>query len=50
MSNIKLYTTREVADILRVCELHVRNQINSGKIAAYKEGRKGGFIIFKKTL
>ena len=41
----KILLTREVADILRVGEDHVRNLIRTGKLKAYKEGRRGGFRI-----
>lgn len=40
---MEILKTEEVAKILRVSPLHVRNLINAGRIKAYKEGRKGGF-------
>jgi len=36
MINTVLFTTREVADILKIKETTVRNQIKLGKIAAVK--------------
>ena len=41
--NLNILKTKEVADILRVSPLYVRLLVNSGRIKAYKEGRKGGF-------
>jgi len=43
----KLLTTKEVAEILRVSEQHVRSLMNKGLIKAYKEGRKGGYRTYE---
>ena len=42
---IELLTTREVAVILRLSEMHVRKLINTKILNGYKEGRKGGFRV-----
>lgn len=42
---VKLLTTREVAEGLRISEEHTRELIHVGKIVAYKEGRRGGYRI-----
>lgn len=42
---LKLFNTHEVADLLRVSEMHVRNMIKTGRLRGYKEGRKGGCRI-----
>ena len=42
---MNILLTNEVAKILRVGEDHVRNLIRTGKLKAYKEGRRGGFRI-----
>lgn len=41
----KLLLTKEAADILRVSEEYLRTLIRRRKIAAYKEGRRGGYRI-----
>jgi excisionase family DNA binding protein len=41
----KIYTTEEVAKILRVSDEHVRAAVRKGFLKAYKEGRKGGYRI-----
>lgn len=41
----KLLLTKEAADILRVSEEYLRLLMRQKKIAAYKEGRRGGYRI-----
>jgi len=41
----KLLLTKEAAKILRVSEEYLRSLIRSKKVAAYKEGRRGGYRI-----
>ncbi|MBN3038435.1 MAG: helix-turn-helix domain-containing protein [Candidatus Omnitrophica bacterium] len=41
----KLLLTKEAADILRISEEYLRSLIRNKKIAAYKEGRRGGYRI-----
>ena len=41
----RILLTKEVAQILRVSEEHVRNLIRQKHINAYKEGHRGGFRI-----
>ncbi len=41
----KLLITKEAAGILRVSEEYLRSLIRQKKIAAYKEGRRGGYRI-----
>jgi len=41
----KLLLTKEAAGILRVSEEYLRSLIRRKKIAAYKEGRRGGYRI-----
>ncbi len=41
----KLLLTKEAANILRVSEEHLRSLIRDKRIAAYKEGRRGGYRI-----
>ncbi|OGW78012.1 MAG: hypothetical protein A3I73_05990 [Omnitrophica bacterium RIFCSPLOWO2_02_FULL_45_16] len=41
----KLLLTKETAGILRVSEEYLRLLIRRRKIAAYKEGRRGGYRI-----
>ena len=48
MSDILL--TKEVAELLRVSEEHVRELIRQRKLRAYKEGRRGGYRITKKEV
>ena len=45
MSEKKLLLTKEAAKILRVSEEYLRSLIRQKKIAAYKEGRRGGYRI-----
>ncbi len=45
METEKLLLTKEAASILRVSEEHLRLLIRKKKIAAYKEGRRGGYRI-----
>ncbi len=42
---LKVLLTREVAEMLRISEEHVRDLIRQGKLNAYKEGRRGGYRI-----
>ena len=42
---IKLLTTNEVAQRLRISKLHLRALINRGIIKAFKESYKSGFRI-----
>ena len=42
---LKVLLTREVAEMLRISEEHVRDLIRHGKLNAYKEGRRGGYRI-----
>ena len=48
MSEILL--TREVAELLRVSEEHVRELIRQRKLRAYREGRRGGYRIMRKEI
>ncbi len=41
----KLLVTKEAAEILRISEGHLRLLVRQKKIAAYKEGRRGGYRI-----
>lgn len=41
----KVLITKEVAQMLRLSEEYVRELIRQGKIAAYKEGRRGGYRV-----
>ena len=41
----RILLTKEVAQILRVSEDHVRSLIRQRKIKAFKEGHRGGFRI-----
>jgi len=41
----KILLTKEVAQILRISEDHVRVLIRQRLIKAYKEGRRGGYRI-----
>ena len=45
MESNKLLLTKEAAKILRVSEEYLRSLIRQKKIAAYKEGRRGGYRI-----
>ena len=45
METEKLLLTKEAAIILRISEEHLRLLIRTKKIAAYKEGRRGGYRI-----
>ena len=45
MKEKKLLLTKEAADILRISEEYLRCLIRKKKIAAYKEGRRGGYRI-----
>jgi excisionase family DNA binding protein len=45
METKKLLLTREAAGILRISEEYLRSLIRKKKIAAYKEGRRGGYRI-----
>ncbi len=40
MTDLKLYTTQETANILRVHRNTIMNYIHSGKLEAIKAGRK----------
>jgi excisionase family DNA binding protein len=41
----RILLTKEAADILRISEEYLRSLIRQKKIAAYKEGRRGGYRI-----
>ena len=41
----KLLLTKEAAEMLRISEEYLRSLIRKKKIAAYKEGRRGGYRI-----
>lgn len=41
----KLLLTKEAAQLLRVSEEYLRSLIRKKRIAAYKEGRRGGYRI-----
>ncbi len=41
----KLLLTKEAAELLRISEEYLRTLIRGKKIAAYKEGRRGGYRI-----
>ena len=43
--NRKLLLTKEAAKVLRISEEYLRSLIRKKKIAAYKEGRRGGYRI-----
>ncbi|MFC1709247.1 helix-turn-helix domain-containing protein [Candidatus Omnitrophota bacterium] len=45
MEKRKLLLTKEAADILRISEEYLRSLIRKKKLAAYKEGRRGGYRI-----
>ncbi len=45
MEKKKLLLTKEAADILRISEEYLRSLIRKKKLAAYKEGRRGGYRI-----
>jgi excisionase family DNA binding protein len=45
MEKKKLLLTKEAADILRISEEYLRSLIRRKKLAAYKEGRRGGYRI-----
>ena len=42
---LKILLTKEVADMLRLSEEHVRELIRQRKIKAYQEGKRGGYRI-----
>ena len=46
----EILITKEVAELLRVNEEHVRELIRHRKLRAYKEGRRGGYRITKKEV
>lgn len=50
MESKKLLLTREAAGILRVSEEYLRSLIRKRKIAAYKEGRRGGYRISSEEI
>ena len=39
---LKILLTKEVAEMLRLSEEHVRELIRQRKIKAYQEGKRGG--------
>ena len=47
---LKVLLTREVAEMLRISEEHVRDLIRQGKMNAYKEGRRGGYRITREEV
>jgi excisionase family DNA binding protein len=42
---IKILLTKEVAEMLRLSEEHVRALIRQRKLKAYQEGKRGGYRI-----
>jgi excisionase family DNA binding protein len=46
----KLLLTKEAAKLLRISEEYLRSLIRDKKIAAYKEGRRGGYRILAKEI
>jgi len=44
----KIFVTREVAQMLRISEDHVRVLIRQRQIKAYKEGRRDATLRFSK--
>jgi len=50
MKTKKLLVTKEAARILRISEEHFRLLVRKKKIAAYKEGRRGGYRISDKEI
>ena len=42
---LKILLTKEVAEMLRLSEEHVRELIRQRKIKAYQEGKRGGYRI-----
>ena len=50
MESKKLLLTKEAANILRISEEYLRSLIRQRKIAAYKEGRRGGYRIAVKEI
>ena len=46
----EILITKEVAELLRVNEEHVRELIRQRKLRAYKEGRRGGYRIMRKEV
>ena len=45
MEKRRLLLTKEAADVLRISEEYLRSLIRQKKLAAYKEGRRGGYRI-----
>jgi len=45
MRKKKLLLTKEAADVLRISQEYLRSLIRRKEIAAYKEGRRGGYRI-----
>ena len=46
----RLLLTKEAAGILRISEEYLRTLIRKKKLAAYKEGRRGGYRISVKEI
>ena len=46
----KLLLTKEAAKVLRISEEYLRSLIRKRKIAAYKEGRRGGYRILSQEV
>ncbi len=46
----KMLLTREVAEILRISEEHLRDLIREGKIKAHKESSRVGYRITEKAV
>jgi len=46
----RLLVTKEAAKILRISEEHFRLLVRKKKIAAYKEGRRGGYRVSAKEI
>lgn len=46
----RLLLTKEAAGILRISEEYLRSLIRRRQIAAYKEGRRGGYRISEEEI
>lgn len=47
---MKILTTGEAADILKLCRAQVSTLCKKGHLIAYKEGRKGGYRILDSSI
>ena len=50
LNNDEIYTTKDVARILRVTPFHVSALGRKGIIRGYKEGRKGGYRFLRSDV